>query len=237
MRNRNFARVVVMALMFIGFAAGSAFAQEDFEAVAFNEPFPLATMVRKAEKIVEGTVTQITSDFQRDQLGDGESKSLYTYVTIAVERFHKGGDSGTTEEVVSFRGGMDGNDLVFCLEASPMFVTGDEVLVFIAEDPAFGKISSLVGDREGQVKFIRNSQGEEIAVRSGRMQFGPGEPVIRLGSGPRRHKKSLHKEEQSGSQDSGLTIQPFITRAALIELVTAEVEKQVSSSRPEGVRP
>jgi hypothetical protein len=128
----------------------------------------------QADLVVEATVLRRASGF------DPVEQTLATYVTLQVERTHRGPD-GLTRLVVREPGGRHG-DLVHEVDAVPTYRPGERVLAFLEPTPDgalrtagmfFGKFT-LDSPRTGPVSATRDLGGQ------GRILRGPPQPVERF---------------------------------------------------------
>jgi hypothetical protein len=138
----------------------------------------LEQMSERAESIFLGRVTGTRADW------NGERTRIYTYVTLEVDRYLKGG-SESRVATVRLLGGRVGPYLAM-VPGAPRFDTGEEVLLFCAGGGA--RIPSVVGMSLGKFTIVTDASGEKIVKRdiSGLMLANyrtdsrkPGDPVAR----------------------------------------------------------
>ncbi len=138
----------------------------------------LEQMSERAETIFLGRVTGTRADW------NAERTRIYTYVTLEVERYLKGGNE---PRVVTVRhlGGRVGPYLAM-VPGSPQFDMGEEVLLFCTGGGA--RIPTILGMSLGKFTIATDSSGEKIVKRdiSGLMLAShrtdarkPGDPVTR----------------------------------------------------------
>jgi len=138
----------------------------------------LEQMSERAETIFLGRVTGTRADW------NAERTRIYTYVTLEVDRYLKGGsDSKVT--TVRLLGGRVGPYLAM-VPGTPQFDVGEEVLLFCAG--AGARIPTVLGMSLGKFTIATDASGEKIVKRdiSGLMLANhrtdarkPGDPVTR----------------------------------------------------------
>jgi hypothetical protein len=138
----------------------------------------LDQMSERAETIFLGRVTGMRADW------NAERTRIYTYVTLDVDRYLKGG-SGSPVTTVRLLGGRVGPYLAM-VPGSPRFDPGEEVLLFCAGGGA--RIPTVLGLSLGKFTVVADASGEKIVKRdiSGLMLANhrtdarrPGDPVTR----------------------------------------------------------
>lgn len=138
----------------------------------------LEQMSERAETIFVGRVTGTRADW------NGERTRIYTYVTLEVDRYLKGG-SGSKVATVRLLGGRVGPYLAM-VPGTPRFDAGEEVLLFCAGSG--GRIPTVVGLSLGKFTIATDASGEKVVKRdiSGLMLANhrtddrkPGDPVTR----------------------------------------------------------
>ena len=138
----------------------------------------LEQMSERAETIFLGRVTGTCADW------NAERTRIYTYVTLEVDRYLKGGsDSKVT--TVRLLGGRVGPYLAM-VPGTPRFDMGEEVLLFCAGGGA--RIPTVLGMSLGKFTIVADASGEKIVKRdiSGLMLANhrtdtrkPGDPITR----------------------------------------------------------
>ncbi len=138
----------------------------------------LEQMSERAESIFLGRVTGTRADW------NAERTRIYTYVTLEVERYLKGG-SGSRVATVRLLGGRVGS-YAAVVPGSPRFQVGEEVLLFCAGGGA--RIPTVLGMSLGKFTIVSDASGERILKRdiSGLMLADhrtdtrkPGDPITR----------------------------------------------------------
>lgn len=134
-------------------------------AAALSIYVPVTEVAERAPIAVEARVLSVASGY------DPETGGLATYVTLEVERTHRG-PSGMTRIVLRERGGRIG-DLVHETDAVPVYVPGTSVLAFVERDPdgaprtAFGFFGMLTIERtdsRGRDRATRDLSGQGTIV-------------------------------------------------------------------------
>ncbi len=148
MSGRNVAMVLVV-LVLGALAPGSNADAATVEAMTLND------MVERAEMIVIGRVSSSRADW------NARRTRIYTYVTLVVERFLKGG-AGEREITVRHWGG-DVGGFRSLVPGSPQFVVGEEVLLFCAGTRA--RVPSVLGLALGKFTITRDTAGARILKR------------------------------------------------------------------------
>lgn len=115
----------------------------------------------KSDVIITGKVTQQNASWN-------ESKTrIYTYATIQVEEYLKGGNTGNSI-VVSYPGGEVG-ELGEMYTHTPKFANNEEVLVFLKKDKT-GSNYKVVNGEEGKLTVISDAKtGEKITSQNVKM--------------------------------------------------------------------
>jgi hypothetical protein len=138
----------------------------------------LDQMAERAESILVGRVTGTRADW------NAERTRIYTYVTLDVDRYLKGGGPSKVA-TVRFLGGQVGAYMAM-VPGSPRFELGEEVLLFCAGGGA--RIPTVLGMSLGKFTIVTDARGEKILNRdiSGLMLANhrtdarkPGDPVSR----------------------------------------------------------
>jgi len=138
----------------------------------------LEQMSERAESIFLGRVTGTRADW------NAERTRIYTYVTLEVDRYLKGG-SGSSVATVRLLGGRVGAYLAM-VPGTPQFDMGEDVLLFCAGGGA--RIETVLGMSLGKFTITADASGEKFVKRdiSGLMLANhrtdarkPGDPVTR----------------------------------------------------------
>jgi hypothetical protein len=138
----------------------------------------LDQMTERAESVLVGRVTGTRADWNTART------RIYTYVTLEVDRYLKGG-SASKVATVRVLGGRVG-PYAAMVPGSPRFEVGEEVLLFCAGGGA--RIPTVVGLSLGKFTIATDTRGEKILTRdiSGLMLANhrtdarkPGDPVTR----------------------------------------------------------
>jgi hypothetical protein len=138
----------------------------------------LDQMSERAESIFLGRVTGTRADW------NAERTRIYTYVTLEVDRYLKGG-SESKVATVRFLGGRVG-PYAAMVPGSPRFEVGEEVLLFCAGGGA--RIPTVLGMSLGKFTIVADPSGERVLRRdiSGLMLANhrtdarkPGDPITR----------------------------------------------------------
>jgi hypothetical protein len=90
-----------------------------------------------------------------------ERTRIYTYVTLDVERYLKGGN-GSRTETIRLLGGRVGPYLAM-VPGTPQFRLGEEVLLFTAG--AGARIPTVLGLSLGKFTVVRDAEGEALVKR------------------------------------------------------------------------
>lgn len=126
---------------------------------------------RRAELIVEGTVSRTASGL------DPQSGALATYVTLEVDRVHRG-PAGLGAVVLRELGGRYGST-VHEVDAVPRYRLGERVFAFL-ESRTDGSLRTA-GMFFGKYRLERDGRGVERAIRE---LDGQGRILYRPGTGP-----------------------------------------------------
>ncbi len=119
------------------------------------EPMTLDQMAQRAEAIFLGKVVAQRAEF------NAQRNRIYTYVTLTVERFLKGG-SGEREMTIRLWGGQVG-PYTSIVPGTPQFLEGEEVLLFCSGSRA--RVPTLLGLSLGKFTLTRNDAGARILKR------------------------------------------------------------------------
>ena len=119
------------------------------------EAMTLDQMAQRAEAIFIGKVVGTRADF------NAQRNRIYTYVTLEVERFLKGG-GGEREMTIRMWGGQVG-PYTSIVPGTPQFVDGEEVLLFCSGSRA--RVPMLLGLSLGKFSIARDDAGERILKR------------------------------------------------------------------------
>jgi hypothetical protein len=139
----------------------------------------LPQMSERAESIFIGRVTGTRAEWTSDR------SRIYTYVTLDVDRYLKGG-SGSRMATVRVLGGRVGPYLAM-VPGSPVFDLGEEVLLFCAGGGA--RVPTVLGMALGKFTIAADASGEKVLKRdiSGLVLANhrtdarkPGDPVTRF---------------------------------------------------------
>jgi hypothetical protein len=119
-------------------------------------------LVSDAEVIIQGTVTDVQSQF----VGEGAQRHIFTYVTVKVEDAIKGNPGST----YTFRmlGGTVGDQTLEVSDA-PKFKVGDHDILFVEHNGS--QFIPLVGIQHGRFHVQKNSTGRDTLVT------GDGQPL------------------------------------------------------------
>ncbi len=115
----------------------------------------LEQMSDRAQTIFLGRVTGTRADW------NAERTRIYTYVTLDVSRYLKGGGDSRVE-TVRVLGGQVGPYLA-SVPGSPQFAVGEEVLLFCAGGGA--RIPTVLGLSLGKFTIATDATGEKIVKR------------------------------------------------------------------------
>lgn len=123
------------------------------------QPLTLPEMVQRSTTIVHGTVQEIHTGWE-----DGRAR-LYTYVTLSVAEFLKGG--GPAQKAIVFRqlGGRDGDQIIY-VPGSPRFAPKQEVLLFLTGDDA-GGYPQVMGIFQGAFRPVSGAERRVEGVAPG----------------------------------------------------------------------
>ncbi|MFQ5792112.1 MAG: hypothetical protein ACE5JI_16705 [Acidobacteriota bacterium] len=120
------------------------------------EAMSLDEMARRAEMIFIGRPLGSRVGW------NAERTRIYTYVTLEVERFLKGGGTGEGQVTIRLWGGRIG-DVMAVVPGTPTFTPGEEVLLFCAGARARGP--TVLGLSLGKFTLATDSTGERILKR------------------------------------------------------------------------
>ena len=135
---------------------------------------PLEDLSRRAELVVEATVVRTASGF------DPLTQTLATYITLRIERTHRGPEE-LQQLVVREPGGRHGG-LVHEVDAVPVYRVGERVLAFLESGPDgalrtagmfFGKFT-IESPQAGPAEVLRDLSGQGVILRA------PTEPLERF---------------------------------------------------------
>lgn len=118
------------------------------------EPMSLDDLARRADFIVIGRCVALRADW------NASGTRIYTYATIAVERFLKGG--GVREVTLRVLGGQVGG-MAAIVPGSPTFNTGEEVLLFCVGGEA--RMPTVLGLSLGKFTLTRDEAGVRMVKR------------------------------------------------------------------------
>jgi hypothetical protein len=115
----------------------------------------LEQMTDRAQTIFLGRVTGTRADW------NAERTRIYTYVTLDVDRYLKGGNASKTE-TIRLLGGRVGPYLAM-IPGTPGFRVGENVLLFTAG--AGARIPTVLGLSLGKFTVVEDAHGEDIVKR------------------------------------------------------------------------
>jgi hypothetical protein len=115
----------------------------------------LEQMTDRAQTIFLGRVTGTRADW------NAERTRIYTYVTLDVDQYLKGGNRSRTE-TIRLLGGRVGPYLAM-IPGTPDFRVGEDVLLFTAG--AGARIPTVLGLSLGKFTVVRDANGESIVKR------------------------------------------------------------------------
>lgn len=118
-------------------------------------PMNLQQMTDRADMIFTGRVVGKRAEW------NAERTRIYTYVTLEVERYLKGGNESHIA-TIRLLGGQVGRYLAR-VPGAPSFAVGEDVLLFCAGDRA--RIPSVLGLSLGKFTITDNSNGERFIER------------------------------------------------------------------------
>ena len=119
------------------------------------ESMTLDQMAKRAEAIFIGKVVGSRADF------NAQRNRIYTYVTLEVERYLKGG-GGEREMTIRLWGGQVGPYTSY-VPGTPQFIDGEEVLLFCSGSRA--RVPTLLGLSLGKFTITQDDVGERILKR------------------------------------------------------------------------
>jgi hypothetical protein len=155
-------------------------------------------LVRQAELIFQGTVTDVRSQW----IGEGAQRHIVSYITFTVEDGIKG-DAGQSYAIRMY-GGTVGEDSMGISDA-PVFKVGDREILFVENNGT--QVVPLVGLMYGRFHLERDQTGLEIVTRNS------GEP--------------LHSVDQLGREmESGVSVtnEPNLTAEAFKAAVRSKLQ-------------
>jgi hypothetical protein len=135
-------------------------------------PPTFAQLVKQAELIFQGTVTEVKSMW----VGEGAQRHIQTYVTFKVEDAIKG-NAGETYSISMLGGTVDGETME--VTDTPKFKVGDHDILFVEHNGE--QFVPLVGINYGRFHIQRDAQNQRDFVSTGENQ--PLADVARLGHG------------------------------------------------------
>ena len=116
----------------------------------------LEQMTDRADMIFVGRVVGQRADWSADR------KRIYTYATFEVDRYLKGGASGSRQATLRLLGGQVGPYLAK-VAGMPQFTEGEEVLLFCAG--AAARMPTVLGMSLGKFTIATDGVGERIVRR------------------------------------------------------------------------
>jgi hypothetical protein len=135
-------------------------------------PPTFAQLVKQAELIFQGTVTEVKSMW----VGEGAQRHIQTYVTFKVEDAIKG-NAGETYSISMLGGTVDGETME--VTDTPKFKVGDHDILFVEHNGE--QFVPLVGINYGRFHVQRDAQSQRDFVSTGENQ--PLADVAKLGYG------------------------------------------------------
>jgi hypothetical protein len=147
-------RRVKVALVSIAIIVVGLTAWTDLEA-ATVEPLSMDEMAQRAEMIFVGRVIGSRADWNTQRT------RIYTYVTLEVERFIKGG-GGDNQITIRLWGGRVGG-FTSVVPGTPQFTRGEEVLLFCAGSGA--RIPTVLGLSLGKFTLKSDATGDAVLKR------------------------------------------------------------------------
>lgn len=168
---------------------------------------PVDRVAERAAIAVEATVGAVASGY------DPETGSVSTYVTLEVERAHKG-PAGITRIVLRERGGRFG-DVVHETDAVPVYRPGERVFAFVSLGPDgaprtafdfFGKFSldPVAGARSERAVRDLGGQGTILGRRTeGDLESFRVRELIAVSSRHRRRASAFPRSDSGGSETPG----------------------------------
>lgn len=121
------------------------------------DPPDFATLVKDADVIFRGQVTNIRSEWA----GEGRERHIVSYVTFEVLKSLKGNPSSPF--ILQMLGGTVGTE-TFEIVGAPKFKTGDRSLLFVEKNGT--QFVPLVGIMHGHFRITQDpASGEEILLK------------------------------------------------------------------------
>lgn len=146
-------RYAALSLLFVGLVLGSGVAE-----ATVVVPVTLDDMARNCVAAVRGTVVGHRSDW------DAERRRIHSYTEIEVTETLAGGPAVGTRVTVRTLGGVVGK-VGMNVSGTARFVEGEEVVVFLDQDPLDKKRFVVAGMSQGKFQVARDG-AEPVVLRN-----------------------------------------------------------------------
>jgi len=131
-------------------------------ASALSERMDVPEMARQAHWIVEGRVNEVRSEW------NPAGTQIYSYVSVGIERLHKGSYPSDTLELRVLGGVV--NDVAMTIVGGPKFVEGQRAVIFLGENPQ--ALLPTIGMAQGVFELAADPHtGRETATNSRGLRF------------------------------------------------------------------
>jgi len=168
-------------LVAVCFSVGALIIGNDLGATTLSSPTTVE-LFERAELLVQAVVVGV--EYRNSDMDRNHPLSLpHTFVTLQIERAHKGSAQSGNLITLRFQGGPDGAGNVLLIPGVPLFDVGDRDVLFIRGNGT--ELVPLVGWQQGRFRIVNDlvysDEGEEVWLTdSGELVLGEPQPLVEV---------------------------------------------------------